>query len=476
MTARRKPAEAIRTAVAGLAWPALPGGAAATLIALHDQLERSQWWSPEQLESAQLLQLRALLEHCWTTIPFHRDRLESAGWTPGARLDMPTWRRIPPLTREDVQGAGAALHSSAVPKAHGSLQTTRTSGSTAKPVAVVKTAAEGYYWHACVLREHAWHGHDFRRRLAVIRVLADGVGLPPEGLRQPSWGGLVGRTYHTGPGFALTIRSTTEQQLAWLREVRPGYLLTHPTAARALAQLAMTEGVALAGLQAVMTMGEICSPDVRAAVAEAWNVPVHDAYSSQEVGYMALQCPDGDGYHLQSESAMVEVLNDAGLPCAPGRMGRVVATPLHNYAMPLIRYEIGDHAEAGGACSCGRGLPLVTRIAGRVRNMMRLPGGGLIWPLLASQDYRDIAPIRQAQIAQVALDRLEARLVPERPLSAAEEDALRAKIVARIGHAFAIDFVYVDDIPRGPGGKFEDFRCELPAGEPGAASRPRGGQ
>lgn len=442
-------------------WPALPSGTAATLLALLHQLEQSQWWSAQRLEAAQFRQLGVLLQHCWTNVPFYRDRLENAGWTPSSRLDAALWRRLPLLSREDVQTAGAALHSTHLPQGHGRTRTIRTSGSTGKPVTVVKANAEGLYWQAFLLRDHIWHGHDLTQRLAVIRVLDDGVALPPRGLQQRSWGSLTDRIYRTGPAFALNIKSTTEEQLAWLRQVQPGYLLTVPSGARALAQLAMDKGVTLAGLKAVLAMGEACSPDMRRVIADAWNVPVHDAYSSQEVGYMALQCPEHGHYHLQSESALVEVLDDEGRPCAPGRLGRVVATPLHNFAMPLIRYDIGDYAEVGAPCPCGRGLPVVTRIAGRVRNMMRLPGGGLIWPLLASQDYRDVAPIRQAQIAQVALDRLEARLVPERPLTADEENALRDKINARIGHVFHIAFAYPPEIPRGPGGKFEDFRCEL---------------
>lgn len=452
----------VQTAVPGMAWPAIPTGTTATLLAIQYQLEQSQWWPPELLEATQLRQLGVLLQHCWNTVPFYRDRLESAGWTPSSRLDSALWRRLPLLAREDIQAAGTALHSTALPKGHGRTHTIKTSGSTGTPVAVVKTAAEGLYWHAFVLRDHLWHGHDFSRRMAAIRVLEESAALPPNGMQQRSWGSATGRTYRTGPAFGLSITATTRQQLAWLRRVRPGYLLTLPSAARAMAQLAIDEGVTLNGLQAVLTMGEVCSPDVRAAIREAWNVPVHDAYSSQEVGYMALQCPEHEHYHLQCESALVEVLDDAGQPSAPGRLGRIVATPLHNFAMPLIRYDIGDYAEIGAPCSCGRGLPVVTRIAGRVRNMLRLPDGGLIWPLLASQDYRDVAPIRQAQIAQIAPDRLEARLVPERPLTADEETALRDKINARIGHVFEIGFVYPTEIPRGPSGKYEDFRCELP--------------
>ncbi len=453
---------AMRSGIAGLAWPAIPTGTAATLLAIQHQLEQSQWWSPEQIEAAQLRQLGILLQHCWNTVPFHRDRLEAAGWTPSSRLDAALWRRLPLLGREEIQTAETALYSTAVPKGHGRTHTIRTSGSTGKPVTTVKTAVEGLYWHAFVLRDHLWHGHDFSRRLAVIRLLESAAAAPPNGMQQRSWGGAAGRVYRTGPAFALGIAATTEQQLAWLRRVRPGYYLTMPSMARAAAELALDQGVALPGLAAVLTMGEVCAPDVRAAIRAAWDVPVQDAYSSQEVGYMALQCPEHEHYHLQSESALVEVLDDDGQPCAPGRLGRVVATPLHNFAMPLIRYDIGDYAEVGLPCSCGRGLPVVTRIAGRVRNMLRLPGGGLIWPLLASQNYRDAAPVRQAQIAQVAPDRLEARLVPERKLTAEEETALRDMINTRIGHVFTIDFTYPAEITRGPSGKFEDFRCELP--------------
>src|SRR3546814_19544250 len=101
------------------------------------------------------------------------DLLEDAGWTPSSLLDAALWRRLPLLGREDIQTAGTALHSTALPKGHGRTHTIRTSGSTGKPVTVVKTAAEGLYWHAFVLRDHLWHGHDFRRRMAVIPLLEE---------------------------------------------------------------------------------------------------------------------------------------------------------------------------------------------------------------------------------------------------------------------------------------------------------------
>src|SRR5262249_15877820 len=150
-------------------------------------------------------------------------------------------------------------------------------------------------------------------------------------------------------------------------------------------------------------------------VWESWGVPLQDTYTSREGGYMALQCPEHTHYHVQSEAVLLETLDDRGEPCRPGEVGRVVITPLHNFAMPLIRCESGDYAEAGRFCPCGRGLPVLNRIMGRSRNMLRLPKGGRIWPdLLPIEKSMDL-PIAQYQLAQIDLHVIEARIAPRRP-------------------------------------------------------------
>ena len=131
--------------------------------------------------------------------------------------------------------------------------------------------------------------------------------------------------------------------------------------------------------------------------------------------------------------------------------------------MPLVRYNIGDYAEVGQPCACGRGLPVLTRILGRVRNMLRLESGETFWPMLGTRDLSDIAPIRQQQIVQKTYDSLEIRLVVTRPLTAAEEERLRRLIEARFPPGFRQQLVYCESIPRGAGGKFEEFLSEIPA-------------
>ncbi|MFQ5619518.1 MAG: phenylacetate--CoA ligase family protein [Rhodospirillales bacterium] len=450
-----------RSSVSGVTWPGLPGRAGIIMLALQYQLRQSQWWPPDVVRQHQFRQLRALLSHACGTVPFYRDRLGEAGFAEDRRLTADTWARIPLLGRPEVQEAGTALLSTRVPAAHGKTYTLSTSGSTGRPVTVTGTAVAQAFWRAFTLRDHLWHRRDMTRKLAVIRAIGDGKATYPKGARARYWGPATASVFASGPSAVLDITTAVASQALWLERENPEYLLTYPSNLLQLARHCRERGMTLPGLRGIETFAEVLQPAVREACREAWDVPVVDMYSAQEVGYMALQCPDHEHYHVQAESALVEVLNDQEHPCRPGETGRVVVTPLHNFAMPLIRYEIGDFAEVGEPCSCGRGLPVLRRIVGRERNTLTLPSGDRIWPSFPAGMFLAIAPVRQVQLIQRRPDEIELKLAVDGTLSGDQEERLRQALNKRLGHPFAYRFTYVDEIPRSAGGKYEDFRVEL---------------
>lgn len=438
------------------AWPAVPSRHGASLLALLAQLEQTQWWSAERLAERQRAQLAALLRHACEHTPYYRERL-GPGAADAAASDE-AWRALPRLTRRAIQDAGAALNSTWLPPGHGPTGEAQTSGSTGEPVKVRSTVLDALMWEAMTLRGHRWHGRDPRGKLGVIRAFPAKAGVPPEGLRMKDWGPPAAHVYRTGPCAVLPLNTDIAVQAAWLERERPDYLLTYPGNLAALTERFRREGRQPPRLRSIATIGETVTPALRAACREVWQAPLFDAYSSQEMGYLALQCPQSEAYHVMAESALVEVLDDAGAPCAPGGIGRLVVTRLHGFATPLIRYEIGDYAEAGAPCPCGRGLPTLARIVGRSRNLVVLPDGRRHWPLVGFDRYRAIAPVRQYQLVQHDLEHIEVRLVVDRPLTEAEEAQLAEVIRISLGHAFRMRFrYYPDSIPRGPGGKFEEF-------------------
>jgi len=442
--------------IEGLVWPGLPGRYGQGLLSLLYQMEQSQWWTPDRLRRHQFRQLGALLRHAMETVPFYRDRLADAGVGRDADLTPQAWRRIPVLTRTDVQGAFDAFLSADALKAHGRQNAVFTSGSTATPVRVVKTALTQTFWDAITLRDHLWHRRDFTKKLAAIKDAKTAPAPYPDGVQAPVWSPAAAATFPPGPAVLLDIRTPVADQAEWLRRENPDYLLTFPSNLKALAHYCMDNAVRVPNLKQAMTTSEPLDPDTRRACRDAWGGDVSDMYSTVEVGYIALQCLEQGNYHIQEEGVLVEVLDDAGRPCAAGEVGQVVVTPLHNFAMPLIRYAVGDLARAGGACGCGRGLAVLDEILGRTRDVVRLPNGEerylTYWGLLQGFDA-----VRQFQIVRRAEEELEMKLVVSRELSENEAEALRQRIRKQFDYPFAVTFTYHDEIPRAPGGKFQYY-------------------
>ena len=179
------------------------------------------------------------------------------------------------------------------------------------------------------------------------------------------WGPPIDTVYDTGPLGMMALQEDIAVQAEFLVAHNPAYLLSLPSNLIALCRHFARSGVELPALREVRSYGEALSQEVRDACREQWGVPVTDTYSSQELGYLAIQCPTAERYHVMSELFLVEILDEEGRPCGAGETGRVVATDLHNYGMPLLRYDLGDYAQVGEPCPCGRGLPVLDRVVGR---------------------------------------------------------------------------------------------------------------
>jgi len=420
---------------------------------LQALLERSQWWSKEQLLDHQFRQLTPLLRHAATTVPLYRRKFQEAGLD-AALITPENWRSLPFLTRSDLQES--ILLSSSLPMGHGILSVTQTSGATGQPVSIHSTNITGLFWLAITRRDHHWHRRDLTRKLAIIRYNPD-LAMPPEGLTYANWGIAAAPPLNRGVAVLHSVRTPIDRQLEWLALHNPDYFLTYPSNLAALIAGSRELGLTFANLREVRTISETLSPELRTVCREAWGVEITDTYSSQEVGYIALQCPVHPHFHVQAESVLVEVLNDRGNPCQPGEIGRIVITALHNYATPLIRYEIRDYAEVGPPCPCGRGLPVLTRVMGRQRNMLVLPTGEKCWPITGYPHYKEVAPIRQFQFIQHSLTEVEMKVVCDRVLSGSDKERLTEIIREGLGYPFTVRFTPTDRIPQGPNGKFEEF-------------------
>jgi phenylacetate-CoA ligase len=262
----------------------------------------------------------------------------------------------------------------------------------------------------------------------------------------------------TGTSFFLDIATPIDRQLEWLCRIRPRYLSTNPTNVHALATEIEGSGRTL-DLEAVITVGEILDPQTRRAVFEAFGARVIDTYGCQELGKIALACPDHGLMHVCAENMIIEILDESDEPVEPGASGRVVLTGFYNLATPLIRYAIGDFAETAPVpCPCGRTLPALKRVLGRQRNMFRFADNSRIWPQTALvTGLTDLLPLKQFQLIQTDFDRVELRYIPVDPSHRPGIDTIRARLRTMLHPTIDVTLRSVTEIPRGAGGKYEDF-------------------
>jgi len=447
----------------GNVWPTLPCDRGRMTLSLLYQFEQTQWWSPEDLKRMQFKQLSSLMDHSWKTVPYYRKKFEECGIeAPFSNLSK-YWDEVPVLRRADIQAAGDDLISDAVPKDHGRVSDIHTSGSTGAPIRACRSDLSLRFWSAFTIRDHLWHKRDFRGKLAVVRNSGKGEDPYPNGSRFKYWGSSR-RSFDTGPSVALNINCSAEQQMEWLQKQNPEYFLTHPTNLQRLLQFSLENNIRLPKLKQVETLSEILRDETRELCQEAWGVGIADMYSGREVGYISLQCPDHEHQHVQSEGALVEVVDENGNACKPGEIGKVLVTTLHNFAMPFLRYEVGDYAEVGEPCPCGRGLPVLKQVLGREQNMLALPGGVKRWTLLSEGNIRKflkIAPIREYQFIQKDLENMEVRLAASRKIKPAEEKKIQAWLLEKFAHPFNFKIEYYDELPRSKAGKLQDFISEV---------------
>lgn len=405
----------------------------------------------EFLAETQMDALVALVEQAKAHSPFYRDHLKDV-FVNGA-FSPDAWLSLPILQRRDVRLLGDRMHCDTTPEG-GEVSTVSTSGSSGSPLTVRWNRMATLATRSVTQRMYRWHGFDMAGSYAGIRSYGEKGAAFPGMRRQRSW-----NTFNPdAPFYSLSVDTPMAQQLDWLGMIRPDYLNTYPSVVAELARLGLRNNEKLR-FDYVLTAGEVVTPEIRALCQEAFGARILDSYGCQEFGKIAVQCEHEKGrLHICTSNVLVEVLDENNQQVLPGQSGRVVLTSLYNYAMPFIRYEIGDYVTlADSPCPCGRSGPTIEQVHGRRRNMIVLPNGDRRW--IAGRTLSDLAKILGAsnlRLVQTHPNRIEveyeATATPPPGIDQRLTDVLRASVHPLL----SATSVAVAQLQRSASGKFED--------------------
>lgn len=419
----------------------------------YDMLMESQYWLPETMVAYQRSQLAQLLRHARANVPFYERRLDPV-FTPSGDIDWDRWEEIPIVTRHDMSAHRAAMLAVAVPRGHGQASTVASSGSTGEPVQITSNRLTFLTSNANRWRAQRWHDLDWSAAYTA-RIGSDPRSVYPHGFLRGRWGPSWDAAAQRGQAFELHSDATMQENLEFIARTGSRYYSTGPKTLHVLALEAERLGIDLQ-LHYVLAQGGHMDDEDKAVCRRVFGARSLELYSSKEGGPLAYPCAHGTGMHINAESVLVEIVDDAGRAVAPGVSGRVIVTPFVSTAQPLIRYEQGDIARFGPPCSCGRHLPVLAAIEGRSIAIFSHPDGRQVATMLGS-GARTALNCSFWQIAQVGPLQFEVRYVPRDGSVAADEATARAEFHAAFFADAEVRFVPMHEIPLTAAGKYVEY-------------------
>lgn len=421
-------------------------------------LERSQWWEPARLEALQRKALQRILIHAWQQAPAYRERLGPL-FAAGDQTDLSRWNDIPVLTRKVAQARTEEFYARQVPDQAGESFEQQTSGSTGMPLRHRTSALQRVASQAAAARCLDWYKVDPDKSCAHFSATVPGASDLPDGTMQREWQ----RGSPEGTGYWLDHKLTdSAQKLAWLRRNPTTYLAATPNTALGIVLEAQNTHSEAPRYEALMLGGEMLTPHTDTILRACLSEILINNYGSEECGRMAVCCPEHQNFHLHEEFCLIEILDGEDRAVEPGQTGRVVVTPFYNFAMPLIRYAIGDYATLSAEpCACGRSSRTLSKIMGRERHLFRFGNGTSFWPSLRVEEFQAIVPFQQWQIVQDRVDHLSICLILPDTDILFDRTAFRIAICSAFRQQVDVDITLVRDIPRDSSGKFEEFKSTL---------------
>ncbi|TFH65907.1 MAG: phenylacetate--CoA ligase family protein [Candidatus Zixiibacteriota bacterium] len=414
---------------------------------IYSFLQQSCHWSREQIQAYKLEKIRALLLHAQANVPYYRDLFKSIGLDMRDIKSLEDFSQIPILSKETLQNNIEQLQASNF-KSYKPLRT-QTSGTTSQMTVLYRSRYQETFRKAVVWRFHSQHGHNFRDRWVVIACRNFDPKSPVCEYNHLE-NCLLINTYHI-------IRGCRDEILDAIRDFQPTMIWTHPSPLAILAEYALSKGIQPIRVPVVATFAEKIYPHVRKVLQEVFPGKYVDYFANRENSFASWGNSDDRFYEI-SEYCHMEVARR----WPDGVTGDLITTSLHNYAVPLIRYDPGDIVKWCGYQNSNTPYPMIELLGGRGKDVLVTHDGLTVPYFLAYIDAKNFNKLRKYQIEQVALDEVILRVVPKDNYIRQQDEPLLLEYASEsLGNKFRIRLEYVDDIPLTDGGKYRPVVSKL---------------
>jgi phenylacetate-CoA ligase len=422
-----------------------------------EQLQKWQWLDQKALKELQEKRLSNLLLHAYRHVPYYREILKESGViTSKEQVNLSAFEKIPFLTKDIIRKEFEQIKSDDLNNREWYLNTS--GGSTGEPVQFIQDKDYKEWGHAIKLLDDQWSNREIGDKQ--IRLWGSErdlfVGQETTKVR-------IGR-YIRNERWLNAFRMTSEQIKVYVEVInkfKPIQILAYVESIFELAKFIEQNKLNVHHPKSIMTSAGTLYPYMRETIERVFQTKVFNRYGSREVGDIACECEHHQGLHVSTLTHYVEIIKEDGTLAQPGEIGEIVVTSLINYAMPLIRYRIGDTGVwAKNQCNCGRNWPVLETISGRVTDHFVKKDGTVVHGEYFTHLLYHKEWVKKFQFVQKDYELIILKIVlrdaTENPKMYLAEDlnSIIKDIQVVMGKDCVVEFEFLDDIPPTASGKY----------------------
>jgi phenylacetate-CoA ligase len=420
-------------------------------------LENSQWWETSQIKEYQLEKFRALISHAYLNVPYYNRVFKERGLQPSDIKELGDITKIPILTKQDVRQHQQELVATNIPASK--LRTGRTGGSTGEPLQLYNDANTLSWAMGSMFRYSSWTGMNLGEGRIDLGGGSLGGFLSKGGMKQ-TLSTILRKLQRISffPSFELDAEMALEiWKLSQKHKIRT--LRGYPSGLYLLAKFAESANLDFEHLRSIQSTSELLYPEQRETIETHLTADVYDQYGSGEIMSIAAQCDRKEAYHVFQEHVIVE---DPAMQGKEGDRVSAILTDLDNYAMPFIRYELGDILNFEGAsCSCSRNLRKIAKIEGRTHDFLTTSEGRLVPGEYIPHLFQKVKGFDRYFVHQFSKSEIEVKIVKNENFNPGEIERLRKQMYDIMGVDMKIEFREVSEIEKSPTGKIFFIKSDV---------------
>jgi len=416
-----------------------------------DELEKSQWYSSQELKELQKEKLKIIIRHAFNNVPYYNRLFRKLNISPSDIKDIEDLKKLPLISRRDVQANPEDFLAVNVNKNF--IRTAFTSGTMGSPLKIYRDVYSINFENAIIRRQYRWAGFKDGGRKVILRstlAVSSKIKRPPYWRYDFFQNALMASAYHL-----------SEKNIGlYLKEIsgyRPDALETVPSIGYVFAKLLKQKNANL-GFKYVFTSSDNLSRYKKDFIQSQFNARVFDHYGMAERVSAIGMCEKG-AYHVYPEYGITEFLP---LDRCKENYFEIIGTGLNNFAMPLLRYRSGDVARiTSGMCECGRNFQCIDGIEGRASDQFFVTSDRRFVPLLVCILSANIHGLIESQFIQESAGEILVKIATDNRFGSSDEAKIRGQIKNYLGQDTRITIEKVAFIPREKNGKFRQFISEL---------------